>query len=314
MVDVVVTGGAGFIGSHLVEELLNLGHKVIVVDNLHTGNLANIQELEGDITIIQGDVGKFFSSYRGRYNYIFHLGMPSSSPMYRQNPHLVGVVVSEYIKILEYVRKYGGKIILASTSSLYKGNRTPFNEQMKIYPTDLYTEARYALERLSNVYSQLYDVPTTVLRLFSVFGEREEYKGRYANIITQMIWCGLERKPFIIYGDGTQERDFIYVKDVVQAFIRAMEYDKPFAVFNVCRGESRTLNQIRNMITAVTGIEIDVIYKPNPIKNYIYAHRGSTYNMHMHLGVAPRYNLEDAIMQTYLYYRRLKEEGFVFDM
>ncbi|MEM2351580.1 MAG: NAD-dependent epimerase/dehydratase family protein, partial [Thermoproteota archaeon] len=216
----IVTGGCGFIGSNLVERLVNDGWDVKVFDNLSTGSLENIKGLDVEYYAYGYEHMEGLVPYA---DVIFHLGMPSSSPMYKSDPFLVGKTINDAIIIFEYARKKKCKVVYASTSSIYNGNPLPYREGMPIYITDYYTECRYAIERLAKLYNDLYGVKSVGLRLFSVYGPKEKYKGKYANIVSQFLWSIMRDEPPIIYGDGSQTRDFIYVSDVANAFILAYE-------------------------------------------------------------------------------------------
>ncbi|MBS7639764.1 MAG: NAD-dependent epimerase/dehydratase family protein [Candidatus Bathyarchaeia archaeon] len=289
---VIVTGGCGFIGSNLVERLVGDGHEVIVFDNLSTGSLRNIEGL---------DV-KFFSDPYERIpdlvsnvDLIFHLGMPSSSPMYKRNPWLVGRTINDAVAIFEYARKTGCKVVYASTSSLYNGNTPPYREDMPIYVTDYYTECRYAIERMAKLYNILYDVKSVGLRLFSVYGPREEHKGEYANVVSQFLWAMLKDEPPVIFGDGTQTRDFIHVKDVVEAFLLSAEGNFDYEIFNVGTGVARSFNDIVRLINGLIGKNITPIYRPNPIKNYVYHTLADTRKAEEILGFKARISLEEGV-------------------
>lgn len=289
---VIVTGGCGFIGSNLVERLVGEGHEVIVFDNLSTGSLKNIEGL---------DV-KFFSDPYERMpdlvssiDLIFHLGIPSSSPMYKRNPWLVGRTINDAIAIFEYARKTGCRVIYASTSSLYNGNTPPYKEDMPIYVTDYYTECRYAIERMAKLYNALYDVKSVGLRLFSVYGPREEYKGEYANIVSQFLWAMLRDEPPVIFGDGTQTRDFIHVRDVVEAFLLSAEGNFDCEIFNVGTGVARSFNDVVRLINRLLGKNITPIYRPNPIKNYVYHTLADTRRAEEILGFKARISLEEGV-------------------
>lgn len=266
---VLITGIAGFIGSHIAESLINKGYKVYGIDNLHTGNLENIKGLE--VKFFKGRSKKILE-INEKFDIIFHNGIYSSSPMYKQNPCLVSEVIEDMLAILEYAKKNDSKIILASTSSLYNGNPIPWKEDMEIEVSDYYTEARYMCERLCKLYSKLYKVKSIALRYFSVFGEKEEYKGNYANVITQMIWHALKEKEFEIFGDGSQSRDLIYVKDVVEANLKALEFENfgenTFEIFNVGSGKNYSFNEMINIIRKF--LDLKVKYINNPISNYVY--------------------------------------------
>mgnify|MGYP000406751369 CR=1 FL=1 len=308
---IVVTGGAGFIGSHIVERLVRDGEKVVVLDNLSTGNEDNLRFCKGKYKMIPARVSFYFKKPVDGVDAIIHLGMPSSSPMYRDDHTLVVRVIEDYLAILRQAKQKGSKIILASTSSLYNGNYIPFREDMPIHVTDFYTEARYYLERLSKLYHDFFDIKVVILRLFSVYGPREEYKGRYANIISQFIWAALTETPFVIYGDGTQARDFIFVDDVVDAFMLALEWDGDFGIFNVGTGKMTSFNEIRDIMWRWLGLEVPVYYRPNPIKSYVYRTLADTTKAREELGFKPKTDLETGIDKTYTYYFDRAHEGKV---
>jgi len=286
----IVTGGCGFIGSNLAERLVNDGHNVIIFDDLSTGSLKNIAGLNAE----------FYSEYNkihklSKVDGIFHLGMPSSSPMYRKNPWLVGKTVNEAIEIFEYAKKNGCKIVYASSSSIYNGNPVPYREDMSIFVADYYTECRYCIERLAKLYHDLYGVKSVGLRLFSVYGKKEEHKGVYANVISQFLWRMLRDEPPIIYGDGSQTRDFIYISDVVNAFILAMEKDFECEIFNVGTGIAYSFNDIVRMINEMLGKNIKPVYKPNPIKNYVYHTLADTRKSEKMLGFKAKISVREGI-------------------
>jgi len=290
--NVIVTGGCGFIGSNLVERLLEKGYRVIVFDNLSTGNLKNIEGL--DVKFFNEPYEKIPLLTRD-IDVIFHLGIPSSSPMYKRDPYLVGKAINEAITILEYARKNKCKIVYASTSSLYNGNPTPYREDMPIYVTDYYTECRYAIERLAKLYNSLFNVKSVGLRLFSVYGPKEKYKGEYANIVSQFLWLIQQDEPPIIFGDGSQTRDFIYVKDVVEAFILAAEREFDCEIFNVGTGVAYSFNEVVDLINKLLGKNVKPIYKPNPIKNYVYHTLADTTKAEKVLGFKAKVSLEEGI-------------------
>jgi UDP-glucose 4-epimerase len=287
----VVTGGAGFIGSHLAEELLRRGHEVIVIDDLTLGRRENVPK---GVKLLECDSGSLdISTFK--CDGVFHLGMPSSSPMYRKNRYLVAKTIHEAIEVFEYCRRHNTKIVFASTSSLYNGNPTPFHEGMPIHVTDYYTETRYFIERIAKLYHDFFGVKAIGLRLFSVYGPREEHKGEYANVVTQMIWSALRGTPFTVYGDGTQSRDFIYVEDVVRAFIMAMESDIEYDIFNVGFGKAYSFNEVAKMVSDALGKEIRIIYKPNPIKNYVFHTLADTTKAEKVLGFKAQISLKEGI-------------------
>ena len=212
----LVTGGAGFIGSNLVEELLAAGEDVIVLDNMHTGSPSNLEDLKGSLELIKSSCNDL-PGMDLRPEKIYHLGIPSSSPMYKKNPYLVGEALNGFTAVFELAKRSGARVIYASSSSLYNGLLPPHQEDMTIQVADYYTEARLAMERMAELYKRLFDVPSIGMRFFSVYGPKETAKKQYANMVTQFLWDMRDGRTPLIFGDGTQTRDFTYVKDVTQA-------------------------------------------------------------------------------------------------
>jgi UDP-glucose 4-epimerase len=264
----IVTGGAGFIGSHLVGRLLEENHKVLVIDNLVSGNIKNLAPVLQKVEFVPSLEALPDSGFDG----VFHLGFPSSSPMYRKNPGLVADVMGDMIKILEYSAKRDIPLVYATTSSIYNGNPTPWREDLPVHVTDFYTEARYAVERLCRLYYYLKQVNSVGLRLFSVYGENEWFKGRYANLVSQFIWAMMRGERPEIYFDGEQRRDFVYQSDVVDCFVKAMNLvsKKPVCeIVNVGTGKNYSLNELVKMINGALGKEIQPIYRDVDIPNYV---------------------------------------------
>jgi len=290
--DVLVTGGCGFIGSNLVERLVKDGNSVTVFDNLSTGNLTNIEGLDA----------RFFNEPYTRLtdlaphmDVIFHIGIPSSSPMYKRNPNLVGEAINGAIDILEYARKERCKVVYASSSSIYNGNKVPYREDMPIYVTDYYTECRYAIERLAKLYNILHDVRSVGLRFFSVYGPKEQYKGSYANIVSQFLWSLQKDEAPIVYGDGTQTRDFTHVGDVIDALILAWQKDFGCGIFNVGTGRAYSSNRVVEILNRLLGKSIKPVYKPNPIRNYVQDTLADTNKAEEILGFKAKTALEEGL-------------------
>ena len=292
MLRVVVTGGCGFIGSNLVERLVKDGFSVAVFDNLHTGSLKNIEGL--DVEFFNEPYSKL-AEIVPEAEVVFHLGIPSSSPMYKRNPKLVGEAINDAIEVFEYAKKSGCKVVYASSSSIYNGNQVPYREDMPVYVTDYYTECRYAIERMAKLYNILFGVKSVGLRFFSIYGPKEEFKKQYANIVSQFLWSMRRDEPPVIFGDGTQTRDFTHVYDVVDALLLAWKKDFECEIFNVGTGVAHSFNEVVDLLNKLLGKNIKPIYRPNPIKNYVYHTLADTTKAEKLLGFKAKISLEEGL-------------------
>lgn len=289
--DILVTGGAGFIGSNLVDAL-SKEHQITVLDNFHTGSMENLNGSQKEIRVLRGSCNDCLSLDL-KPDLIFHLGIPSSSPMYKKNPLLVGEALNGMIAVMELARRSGSlKVVFASSSSLYNGVPIPHREDAAIPVSDFYTEARLAVERVAELYYRLYDLDYAGLRFFSVYGPHEEAKKQYANMVTQFLWEMQADRPPVIYGNGEQTRDFTYVQDVVDALILASK--KGTGIFNVGTGKAHSFNHVIEILNKKLGKNLSPEYKENPIKNYVM-HTQADMSKTKKLGFEPRFSLEDGI-------------------
>ena len=298
---IVVTGGAGFIGSNLVSEL-SKNNKVTVIDNMHTGTEQNLKEeiKSNGVKLIKAD-SREIEKIGTSPEYIFHLGMYSSTPMYKEDNHRANQVVEGAISVFKYAIANKSKVVFISSSSLYNGHKQPYSEDLMPKVTDFYTEARYYVERLAELYSKLYGLDATGIRLFSVYGKREENKKQYANLITQFIWALKDKKPAVVYGDGSQTRDFTYVSDVVSAAIKASAF-KGYGIFNVGTGKSYSLNDVIAKISELSGKELKTEYVENRISNYVEHTLADTRKSEEILGFKAKYDVDMGITELLEYY------------
>jgi len=300
----LVTGGAGFIGSNLTERLVGEGHNVIVVDNLSTGSLKNLRAVKSKIKFIESPVAKILENKEIKnLDGIYHYGIPSSTPLYRENPDLVGEAINEFIKVLELAKREKCKIVFASSSSVYNGNLTPFREDMPVLVKDLYTEARYAMERLAKLYYDWYKVNVIGIRFFSVYGPHEEAKKNYANLVTQFLWAAQKGEKPVIYGDGMQTRDFTFVKDIIEGCVLAMNSKVENDVFNVGAGFQYAVNDMVKMLEKALGKKIECRYAPNPLQGYVYETWADTGKAQKILGFKPKYPFEKGLKEIIEYYK-----------
>ena len=294
---ILVTGGAGFIGSNLVNSLYK-NNDVVVLDNLHTGNKRNIKKAtENGVVFVKCDA-KNIKMIKGDFDHVFHLGIYSASPMYRDDPNLVGEVVQGITSVLEYCRAAEVPLVFASTSSIYNGINPPHMENVIPKVSDYYTEARIACERLGELYSNLYDMNIAALRFFSIYGYNDVGKGKYANLVTQFMISMLKNQQPIIYGDGEQRRDFVFVSDVVDALLKASEV-KRFEVYNVGTGKNYSLNEAMTKLQKITGKNINPKHIKMPVKNYVMTTLAETSKAKKEIGFSAKINLDKGINLLY---------------
>jgi len=303
---IVITGGAGFIGSNLTESLCR-SNEITVIDNLHSGNKANLtKSFLNDVKFHHCSCMNIGSLDLDEVDLIFHLGMPSSSPMYKASPYLVGDAISSTLGVFEYARDHDvGRVVYASSSSLYNGLPSPQNEQMPVEVTDYYTEARLCVERIARLYTVLHGVKSVGLRFFSVYGPHEEYKGKYANIVTQFLWDMQKGIQPVIYGDGNQRRDFIYVNDIVKAFKTFSFSNTTCDIFNVGTGVSYSFNNVVDILNEKLKTDIVPKYIEMPMKNYVSITQSDTTKADSK-EYTPDYTLESGIDELIKYYNKIK--------
>ena len=255
MIKSLVTGGAGFIGSHIVEKLLSLGHQVVCVDNEYSDNEnfywnINAINVKGDITDY-----KFMKNVFGGVDYVFHcaaearIGPAIENPVNATNINVMGTCT-----VLQCAREAGVKrLMYSSTSSGYGNNPSPNIETQPDDCLNPYSVSKVAGEKLCKMYTDLYRLPTVIFRYFNVYGERAPRKGQYAPVIGIFIRQKEAGEPLTIVGDGEQRRDFIYVKDVAKANIIAaiadVDYDVYGQIYNIGSGNNLSVNEIAGFIS-----------------------------------------------------------------
>lgn len=307
---VLVTGGAGFIGSNLVEELVERGNEVVVLDDLYLGDESNLSEVEDEIEFVKGsvldedDVEKALQGV----DTVFHLAARSSSPMHKENPaEGARVNIEGFIRTVEAAKNEEvEKIVYASTSSMYGSVKPPHHEGQNPKPANLYTASKMSREKYAEAYSYTNQIETTGMRFFSVFGPHEKAKGKYANVITQFLWKMMDDEQPVIWGDGQQERDFIYVEDVVDAIIKASKRKDKLdgEVINVGRGEPATFNHVVESLSEQLGKDIEAEHVENPRDKYVREHNADNSKAKELLGWEPEHSFEEGLEKTLRYYKR----------
>lgn len=225
MAKVAVTGGAGFIGSNLTCRLISEGYQVVVIDDLSTGLLSNVDQEKSDFHQISITNLEFLNRALKDCETIFHLAARGSVPRSIKNPFAThDVNATGTLNVLEVARKSGAHVIFSSSSSVYGRNMAlPKDESMWLGPMTPYAASKLAAEGYVQAYSSAYGLPTTLLRFFNVFGPRQRPDHEYAAVIPKWIWLAMQGSPIDVYGDGSASRDFTYVDTVLDIAMMAMK-------------------------------------------------------------------------------------------
>ena len=305
----IVTGGAGFIGSHIVEELALQKHDVVIVDNLFSGKKENIAPFLGmsNISFVQAsitDLPLLKQVFEGADG-IFHEAAIASVPRSIANPLATNEAnVTGTLHVLIAARDCGlRKLVFASSSSVYGNSAVlPKNEDMTPHPLSPYAVSKLTGEHYLNIFSEIYGLHTVALRYFNVFGPRQDPKSQYAAVIPNFITSILKHQSPIIFGDGEQTRDFSYVKDVVQANIRAMGSSAQ-GIFNVAYCKRINLKELAAMIMDATGITVPLTYEP-PRSGDVRDSLADITRAQEAFGYAPKYTVQSGLKETIAWYQQ----------
>jgi UDP-glucose 4-epimerase len=267
MAKVLVTGGAGFIGSHLVEALLAKKHDVTVLDNLSSGRLSNLSAVKDKINFIKGDicdVNSVKKACEGK-DVVFHLAAIASVPYSVQHPleaHEVNITGT--LKVLIAARDAKVKRFVFSSSAAVYGDEPslPKTENSPLRPMTPYALSKLAGEQYALIFHKIYGMETVALRYFNVFGPRQDPSSPYSGVITKFVTALKSGKQPLIFGDGMQTRDFVFVSDVVQANLKAMTARAAGKVFNIATGVQVSIKEMLVHLNEILNVKIAPRFEP----------------------------------------------------
>ncbi|MBN1692921.1 MAG: SDR family oxidoreductase [Dehalococcoidales bacterium] len=301
----LVTGGAGFIGSHLSEELSKRGYQLVILDNLSTGKGENIADLIGkkDVEFIKGSITDLPLLQKAckDTDYVFHLAAIASVPRSVENPqesHEVNVTGTLNVLIAARDNKVK-KVVNTSSCAIYgDAPGLPKKEDMPVNPLSPYAVTKMAGEEYCQIFQKVYHLPTVSLRYFNIFGPRQNPDSEYSAAIPKFIKLKLQGKTIEVYGDGKATRDYVYVSDAVTAFILAAESDAS-GIYNIGAGKSTTVNELVELISRLTGNNTPPVYGPPRPGDIVHslgdASKARTF------GYSPSYSLEEGLKETIRY-------------
>jgi nucleoside-diphosphate-sugar epimerase len=302
MASYLVTGGAGFIGSHLTEELVRRGHTVRVADSLITGKRRNLDHIP-DVDFVEGDLADLAVAQRAvdGVEYVLHQAAIPSVPRSVNDPITSNRAnIDASINVLVAARDAGVKrLVYAGSSSAYGNTPTlPKQEDMATNPLSPYALQKLVAEQYAQMFTRLYGFETVTTRYFNVFGPRQDPGSPYSGVISLFATALLEGRQPIIYGDGEQTRDFTYVANVVDGVLRACEApDAAGQVINVATGGRISLNELLRVMNRIVGTQIEPIYKEERAGDVRDSQADVTKAKTL-LGYAPIVSLEEGLRQT----------------
>ena len=305
----LVTGGAGFIGSHIVEELVK-HHDVFVMDDFSTGKLENIKNFLHESHIYHKDLSILSDCLEATIgiDIVFHLGAVKSILESFDNPQLYNKInIQGTQNLLQACVENKVKLVVFSSSCAVYGDTDIFpTKEISIpCPTSPYAITKLVGEYYCKVYSLQYNLPTVVLRYFNVFGERQDVDDNYSAVIPKFINCVIQKQPLPIYGDGNQSRDFIYVKNVVDANIKASKIlGWRGESLNIAHGNAFSIIKLAQIITDITRVEKNFVFLPSR-KGEIYKSEADITLAKEKLEYKLQYNLITGLERTIKYFTLL---------
>ena len=307
MANYLVTGGAGFIGSHLAEELLRRGHSVRVADSLITGKHANLAHLPA-VEFVEGDLAELDVARRAveGCEFVLHQAAIPSVPRSVKDPITSNRAnVDATLNVAVAARDAGvRRVVFAGSSSEYGDTPTlPKREDMPPNPMSPYALQKVIGEQYLQMFTRLYGLETVSIRYFNVFGPRQDPSSPYSGVISVFATALIENRPPTIYGDGEQTRDFTYVANVVDGVLRACGAPEANGeAINVATGSRISLNELFRMMRAITGGDVEPIYAPARQGDVRHSQADISKARHL-LGYEPTVSFEEGLKRTIEWYR-----------
>jgi UDP-glucose 4-epimerase len=299
----LVTGGAGFIGSNIVLELIKRGEQVRVLDNFSTGFKANLSKAEGSIEIIDGDLREFWivrEAVEG-IDYILHQAALPSVPRSVKNPLTSNEVnITGTLNLLEAARQAGvRRFVAASSSSVYGDTPVlPKHEEMGTNPLSPYAVTKLANEEYCRIFYHLYGLETVCLRYFNIFGPRQDPASQYSAVIPKFITALQSEKAPVVYGDGEHTRDFTFVANAVEANLLAtISESAPGNIYNIACGGQFSLNNLLDLLREIIGVDTAAQYDP-PRKGDILHSYADIAKAEKELGYKPVVGFKEGLKRT----------------
>ena len=304
----LVTGGAGFIGSNIVDELVRRGHHVTVLDDLSAGKESNLADVRGKIDLRIGsitDLAAVQSACHGA-EYVIHLAARTSVPRSVQNPIETNHVnIDGTLNVLVAARDAKvRRFVYAASSSAYGETPTlPKTEAMQPNPISPYGITKYVGELYAQVFGRVYGLENVCVRYFNVFGPRQDPTSQYSGVLSRFMLAVIEGQPPVVYGDGEQSRDFTFIENIVDETLRACEAKGASGmVFNGGTGARITLNQVLKLLEKVTGKKIQAKYDP-PRAGDIRDSQADVSLARKVLGYEPRVHFEEGLQRTWGWFK-----------
>jgi UDP-glucuronate decarboxylase len=304
---ILVTGGAGFLGSHLCERLLADGHEVVCLDNFFTGTHANVMHLRDNphFELVRHDVQEPLTM---EVDQIFHLACPASPIHYQRNPvRTIRTAVEGTLNLLDVARECGARMLIASTSEVYGdpaehpqtesywGNVNP------IGPRACYDEGKRCAEALATAYASQYGVQVRIARIFNTYGPRmHENDGR---VVSNFVVQALTGQPLTVFGDGKQTRSFCYATDLIEGFVRLMASDHGCDPVNLGNPRESSMIELATMVKEMTGSKAEIIHAPLPKDDPVRRNPNISRAQRLLSGWAPVVPLEKGLAATIAYFK-----------